>query len=332
MNQIDQVLALLRQALGRRGEPTFTRARGLGAVRVRRQRQHAVLSLRRRGNGAFGDQDLVVLDHAGDREREELRTAGVNFVDLAGPVHLNLPFLVVDRDRPLPVVQTERRRFTTTTEQVIHTLLTTTPHDVWSTRELAEAAAVSPAAVSRATRDLLRLGLIANDAPGARTRSRIRVPDRERLLLAWAEQNHWAEHPRVDVLAPIGSARRWLMEVDRRLDVRWALTLDAGAALYAPHAAETDIHMYVDVEDTKTLPALALELEAESSARANLHLMLPRDPGAVWGRIERRQGLPVVEPHRLVVDLWNYPIRGREQAEHLIETILRPRWEAANGA
>jgi hypothetical protein len=35
-----------------------------------------------------------------------------------------------------------------------------------------------------------------------------------------------------------------------------------------------------------------------------------------------------VSPLQLVLDLWHYPVRGREQAQHLIEAILEPIWDA----
>ena len=84
---------------------------------------------------------------------------------------------------------------------------------------------------------------------------------------------------------------------------------------------------FEDAFNESHLRRLAIPLRAVPSPRANLHLLRPRDPAPVWARIESRGGIPVLEPHRLVVDLWHYPLRGREQAEHLIETVLRPHWE-----
>jgi hypothetical protein len=55
--------------------------------------------------------------------------------------------------------------------------------------------------------------------------------------------------------------------------------------------------------------------------------MLPYYSDSVWWALERRRGLPVVSALQLALDLWHYPLRGREQAEHLLETQLRPLWE-----
>jgi hypothetical protein len=50
---------------------------------------------------------------------------------------------------------------------------------------------------------------------------------------------------------------------------------------------------------------------------------------SAWHGAQSAHGLPVVSTLQLILDLWHYPIRGREQAEHLITHVL-PR-EHPNG-
>ena len=45
--------------------------------------------------------------------------------------------------------------------------------------------------------------------------------------------------------------------------------------------------------------------------------------GARYG-IRELRGHPVVSDVQLFLDLYNYPVRGREQAEHLLEHVLGP--------
>jgi hypothetical protein len=40
--------------------------------------------------------------------------------------------------------------------------------------------------------------------------------------------------------------------------------------------------------------------------------------------------VPVVSDLQLVLDLWHYPLRGREQGEHIRDTILRPVWDGGS--
>jgi len=327
MKQLEQARDLLRLAVRQQADvDVIDRKDGGPAIRIKRGPHRAVLVPRRPEEAPEPKGELLLLDHAAPVERDRLRATGVNFVDLAGHVHLNLPFIVVDKERLQPTVQAQRPGFSASTLKVIHTLLAWSGDGTWSTRALAGSAGVSPATVSRAARELGALGLVVDAHPGARTRSEIRVPDKGRLLLAWADRGHWARHPRVDLMAPIGPLDRWVKELRSRLDVRWALTLHAGAGLWAPHAVSEEVHLYVDVPANDGLRRLAVLLDAVPSDRGNLHLLRPLDPTVVWERIEPRKEVPVVEPHRLVVDLWHHPLRGREQAEHLIDTVLRPRW------
>ena len=328
MKQIARIRDLLRSAVLQRAEVEVHQDEGgRPAIQVRRGAQHALLLPVGLGEATGADRELVVLNHVGMREKDRLRALEANFVDLSGDVHLSLPFLLVDRTGLQPEVLSQAGEFSASTQKIIHALLVEETRGPWTTRELARVTGVSPATVSRASRELRRLGAIVDTHPGPRTPSEITVPDKERLLLTWAERSHWSRHPRVDLMAPIGAADRWFEELNARMEVQWAATLHAGAALWAPHVDAEDVHLYVDVSDEGQLRRLAIPLRAVPSPRGNLHLLWPRDPAAVWARIESRGGVPVVEPHRLVVDLWHYPLRGREQAEHLIETVLRPRWE-----
>ena len=327
--QVERAFALLRAALPGRADAELISTTP-PIVRVRYGPNASTLHLHLPGDASSGEDSLVVLPQASKREVEAMRARDANFVDLRGSVLLNLPFMAVDRQDLLPEVSREPHGFPPATESVVFVLLAEHPApSLWTVRRLARAAEVSAATASRAVRHLERLGLVMDDSPGPRTPARIRIPEPERLLRAWAERSVWSRHPRIDLLAPVELGERWIRAMGNRLGVRWALTLHAGAALWAPHALEEDVHLYVDVPSGDALSELALHLDAASSAEGRLHLMAPRSPAGVWDRTEGRQGLPVVHPLRLVVDLWHYPVRGREQAEHLLETVVRPRWGGA---
>lgn len=55
------------------------------------------------------------------------------------------------------------------------------------------------------------------------------------------------------------------------------------------------------------------------SLRGRLVLLAPYYSTSVWEGVRPIGQLPVVSDLQLVLDLWHYPVRGREQAEHLIE-------------
>ena len=53
----------------------------------------------------------------------------------------------------------------------------------------------------------------------------------------------------------------------------------------------------------------------------NLHLSSPEDEGVMFGA-RQVEGVTVVSDLQLYLDLYSWPARGREQAEHLRETVM----------
>lgn len=98
----------------------------------------------------------------------------------------------------------------------------------------------------------------------------------------------------------------------------------------APYAQFDVVHAYVKTE--RPLEELALRRGWEASPSGKLCLLEPSYAESVWFREREEDGIPVVGPVQLVVDLWHYPVRGREAARHLIERVLRPIWTADDDA
>ena len=65
-----------------------------------------------------------------------------------------------------------------------------------------------------------------------------------------------------------------------------------------------------------------MELE-EARQGENVVLMLPYYKNSVFYGRQKAKDLWVVSDIQLYLDLYNYPIRGLEQAEHLFEKRLR---------
>jgi hypothetical protein len=123
--------------------------------------------------------------------------------------------------------------------------------------------------------------------------------------------------------APVGSPQRFLKRLPEILEDRvWALTLQAGASLVAPHASWDHIHVYVRTENEEDLLGIAQALGWSASPEGRVFLMRPFYTDSVWRGARSVHGLPIVSALQLILDLWHYPIRGREQAEHLITHVL----------
>lgn len=266
---------------------------------------------------------IWILPRGDTKLRQELRERDENFVDLAGAIRLHLPWMVIDRTdlepvRP-PTVRETRNPFSDRASLMLRTMLDAGPDKAWNVRELAEAAGVSLGLGSYVTSALERRGLIKVKTTG---RAKwIQLTDPVPVIEHWTRAYNWRANTAVAFHAPVGSPQRFLQRLPAVLDDhRWALTLHAGAALVAPHTAWDLIHVYVDSESTDELLKIGLRQGWEAGNGGKVVLMHPFYKTSAWHGSRRIDDLPVVSNLQLILDLWYYPVRGREQAEHLMST------------
>jgi hypothetical protein len=275
---------------------------------------------------------IWVTRRADARTRELLRRQDRSFIDLASrTVRLHLPGFLVDRngvspERPPRTARTERSPYGDLGSMVTRTLLAEPGRD-WTLSQLTAGAGVSKALASRVVGHLREASLIQAGRLGRTLR--ICLSDPWPLFLRWTGQYRWTDNPTLAVAAPIGDAGRFLPKLRHLLgtQARWALTLHAGASLMGRHAVWDTIHVYVDRRTTAELRGLADRMGWEPSPHGRLVLMAPKYRRAVWRGLVRQPtaSVPTVDPIQLMLDLWHYPVRGREQAEHLARVL---KWRA----
>lgn len=267
-----------------------------------------------------------VLPAATNDLRDRLRSKRESFVDLRGVVFLAFPNLLIDRvNVKLPPRPTTTPRtfdpFADRSSLVVRTLLEPTDYQerTWAVRELAAVAGVSPATVTRIVRELEYYQVVHVQRVGRE--SKIRLADARALFALWTGAYDWRKNQSVAVQAPIGDPLRFLRRSKAAFGAhRWALTLQCGASLVAPHATWERIHAYVDVKSFDTLLEIAAEQGWALGEQGRLVLMKPFYRDSVWHGVREIQSLPVVSDLQLAIDLWHYPLRGREQAEHIVST------------
>lgn len=97
-------------------------------------------------------------------------------------------------------------------------------------------------------------------------------------------------------------------------------TYHAGWSQSHPTTRELDkLHIYLDVEDTRSLKAFGSSAGWTSDPAGRIVLMQPWYNDALWADLHTRQDLPVVSTLQLILDPWHYLVRGREQARHLLD-------------
>lgn len=265
-----------------------------------------------------------VLSNATSTLRDRLRRERESFVDLRGAVFLAFPNLLVDRvnvKRPSRPAAASRSfdPFADRSSLVARTLLQSVNERAWGVRELAEAAGVGPATVTRSIRGLERYQVVQVRRTGRD--SEIRLTDAGKLFTLWTGRYDWTKNQSLAVQAPVGDPLRFIRRLPSTLGPhRWALTLQSGASLVAPLAAWERIHAYVDVAGPEDLVEIADQAGWPVGGEGRLVLMKPYYRDSVWHDARVVGDLPVVSDLQLALDLWHYPLRGREQAEHILST------------
>jgi hypothetical protein len=248
----------------------------------------------------------------------------VPFFDLAGNAWIVSDAVHVDR-RGFPNPFSERRRargpFSDKASLVLRALIASGPGR--GVRSIAEQADLSPGYVSKVVQELEERGYVGRREEGLALRN-----GRE-LLQDWvrAYRKHWVERRGYFLSVPRAQA---VMDAIREASISddYVLALQAGASLVAPYADFDVVDVYVHSIDAAV--ALAGQLEAREVERgANLRISVPYYRISAFFDRQKAAGLPVVSDLQLYLDLYDYPLRGREQAEQILERRLGPKLEAA---
>lgn len=255
---------------------------------------------------------VLVAPFVSSRGRDLCGLLGLGFVDEAGNAHLNLPGLLVERQgRENP--RRERRQlrglFSRKASWVSRSLFAE-PSREWTMAALSRESGVSLGHVKKVVDRLEAEGLVEKGWGS------IRLSDPGGLLDMWSgayEPQGWTGYH-----SPVREQEDLLERLRALEGDGWALTLGAGATLVAPLVRSSDVHVYV-VDDVGTLEE-ALDLTPVEFG-GNVHLSTPGDEGVMVGSREV-EGVTVVSDLQLYLDLYGWPARGREQAEHLRESVM----------
>ncbi len=192
----------------------------------------------------------------------------------------------------------------------------------WTISSLARAAGVAVSTASYAVRALEERDVVAVRREWRK--KVVRLVHRRALVQEWVRSYSWRSNARVAFEAPVGSPSRFVRRLPKLISgVRWGLTLQAGASLLAPHARWDTVHLYVDIRSDREALDLGSELGWRSAEKGPVVFLIPHYGSSVWFGLRKRDMLTVVSDLQLILDLWHYPVRGREQAEHLLELVGR---------
>jgi hypothetical protein len=270
---------------------------------------------------------MVCAPYVSPRVAELCQEQNVSYLDGVGNCRIVAPGLFVQvsgRPNRRTATRAAVNPFSRKSSQIIREILTH-PDKGWQVQQLAKEASVSIGLVSKVKKTLLEEAYLEE-------RDRLLyLRDPAKLLQDWAAQ--YRPHvKRMQLFAmsrPTETETRlatWL----RAQHIQFAVTQLSAAWRYSPLVRYDKSVVYIQkkVVSSGVLQALLAHLDAkEVDSGANLTLWLTDDPpdaGVFTGVRRWADGVNVVSPLQLYLDLKNLPGRGEDAAQEILEKELRP--------
>lgn len=238
----------------------------------------------------------------------------VGCLDLLGNVYLAFDNVYIERVVEKKPERQERRiknLFAPVSSRIVRAMLEE-PDRAWKLTELAEATDASLGQTYKVSEKL-----VDEDLARKSRREGLVLTEPGGLLDLWREAYDVNKANEIHSFhTSERDPQRLMVEVERAAEgmgKRYGFTLHAGASRIAPYVRFNDVHFYIQGDLRAWVDALDLHTVKFGG---NVHLLRPYDEG-VFYRLRRSEGLAVVGNIQLYLDLYQYPARGREQAEFL---------------
>ena len=263
---------------------------------------------------------IVVSDYISKDRRELCRKAGVFFMDLSGNAFLQHKGLYIERigfQNLFPEERKGRSPFSDKASLVLRALLENSER-AWGIREIAQSLNIDAGFVSRVVQELEMRRYIS------RSDSKIMVRDIKSILDDWVHLYDYTKNREHRFFCLAESPDQIISEIKRikiPKKVEYAFGLHAGANLVSPHVVFNQIHVYIRSSNEIEFFRRKLKLK-EADTGANIIFWAPYYKNSVFYGTQEAEGLKVTSDLQLYLDLYNYPIRGLEHAEHIYEKRL----------
>ncbi|MCK5452989.1 MAG: hypothetical protein KAJ16_01435, partial [Calditrichia bacterium] len=157
-----------------------------------------------------------------------------------------------------------------------------------------------------------------------RMNSKFKIPEPKVILEEWSNVYNYKKNQIESYFSldkQISEILIHLQKISNKIE--YALSLQAGANLLIPFSMYNEVHIYVSDLKSKASIIQALDLKKVEKG-ANVYLMLPYYKNSVFYDKQKVQNLWIVSDVQMYIDLINYPLRGLEQAEQILnERILK---------
>lgn len=308
----------------------------VATVRVAKQRQRLALEVKSNGQprlartaayqlARLGESDpgvygVFAAPYISPQTAEICVQEKIGYLDLAGNCRLTFGQVYIEQGgKPNPFAEKRdlRSLYSPKAARVLRVLLSD-PKKPWRVQALAEEANVSLGQVSN-VKSLLedREWLKSSDAG-------LLLKDPESLLSEWSGNFNYHKNiiKNCYTLSSIAEIEADLANACDGEGIAYALTGFSGAARYAPSVRYQRAMAYVSRDVDSIAKSLSLK---EVTSGANVTLFVPYDEGVLYGS-RQIDGICIVSPVQVYLDLLGVKGRGAEAAKSVLEEVIKRSW------
>jgi len=247
------------------------------------------------------------------------RDSGIYFIDLSGNVYLEYGDLYIERigfSNKFPEERMERYPFSDKASLIIREIILERGK-AWGVREIAESVGLNPGYVSRMSNELVRRNYLV------RISNKLKLDDPVKILDDWVRHYNYKKNRMYKYFCLAKSPDEIInkfRKVNFDEEVEYALSFHAGANLISQYAVYNEVHLYVKSYSDIDMIAEKLKLQKVEEG-SNVIFLIPYYKNSVFYSKQKIKNLWVVSDLQLYIDLYNFPVRGKEQAEHILERM-----------
>jgi hypothetical protein len=295
----------------------FAEIKSNGEPRYARQAANQLALLLQGKSDAYG---IFIAPYISQQSAQICKQSGIGYVDLTGNCYLSFEQIYI-RKEGIPNPRTEKRRlrslYSPKAERILRVLLSAGPR-AWQTDEISIQADVSYGLVAK-VKDLLldREWIKAHSIGFSLTQPFL-------LLEDWRQNYDFGRNESLEFYTMLDPAQLeyQLADVCGKSGIKYGLTGFSGATRYAPAVRYQRAMAYVAGDMDVLIQSLNLK---PVSSGSNIILLKPYDTG-VFYQSKVINGVSVISPIQIYLDLVNIRGRGEEAAQAIMEKVINKIW------
>jgi predicted transcriptional regulator len=252
---------------------------------------------------------------------EICKSEGIGYIDFSGNCYISTKNIFIERMNYPSLFQEKRELrsiFTPKASRVLRVLLND-PGKTWKIQDIAKEANISIGLASNLKKKLSEQEFIEEKDGG------IILSTPDKLLNKWAENYSYRKNE-IKLFYSMNSIPEIEAEVAgacSQAGIKYALTGFSGADRLAPFVRYQQAMIYI--ESSRAYEILEKLNLKQTERGANLGLWIPYDEFFFYGA-KNIDGINVAMPEQIYLDLKNYPGRGAEASEAILEEVIKTKW------